>query len=149
MTSLFEMKVDEQVERLQKLTLQEIENEVTRKRLDWMDKRFPGSGDPGIHIPRQAFQLLFFEYMGLDPQELPIVAETQDEIVWDSINPCPTLEACRLLSLDTRIVCRAAYDKSTQAFLTRLDPRLQFIRSYAEIRPYAPYCRERIVRIKN
>ena len=149
MSSSFQRKVAEQIERLQTLSLQEIENEVTRKRLDWLDKRFPGGSDPGIHTPRQAFQLLFFEYMGLNPQDLPVVSETQDEIVWDSINPCPTLEACRLLSLNTRIVCRAAYERSTQAFLSRLAPGLRFLRSYDEIRPYASYCRERIVRIES
>jgi hypothetical protein len=29
--------------------------------------------------------------------------------------------------------------------LTRLDPRLRFERDYEVLRPYAPYCRERIV----
>jgi tRNA(Arg) A34 adenosine deaminase TadA len=68
-------------------------------------------------------------------------------IEWLSTNPCPTLEACNLLKLDTRKVCRAAYEKSTQAFLSQLDPRLRFLRSYDEIRPYAHHCREMIVRI--
>jgi len=45
------------------------------------------------------------------------------------------------------VVCRAAYEKSTQAFLSQLDPQLRFLRSYAEIRPCAPHCLERIVRV--
>ncbi len=44
-------------------------------------------------------------------------------------------------------MCRAAYEKSTQAFVSQLDPQLRFLRSYAEIRPYAGYCRESIVRV--
>jgi tRNA(adenine34) deaminase len=90
---------------------------------------------------------LFFDYMGLSPTDLPIVSETETEIVWQSINPCPTLEAVKSLQLDTRIVCRAAYEKSTQAFVSQIDPQLRFLRSYEEIRPYADHCLERIARV--
>jgi tRNA(Arg) A34 adenosine deaminase TadA len=63
------------------------------------------------------------------------------------MNPCPTLEACAHLKLDTRIVCRQAYEKSTQAFISQLDPGLRFVRSYTEIRPFAKICRESIIRV--
>ena len=85
--------------------------------------------------------------MGLSPADLEIVRETDTEIAWLSKNDCPTLEACQELGLDTRQVCRAAYEKSTQAFLSQIDPQLRFLRSYTEIRPYAPHCLERIVRV--
>jgi tRNA(adenine34) deaminase len=147
MNEAFALKVTQQVEKLQKYSLQDIEAEVTRKRLDWLEKKFPGVSDPGIHSPRQAFELFFFDYMGLDQANLPVIQEGPDEIVWRSENPCPTLEACRLLAMDTRIVCKAAYERSTQAFLSRLDPRLHFLRSYSEIRPYTAYCLERIVKV--
>ena len=60
---------------------------------------------------------------------------------------CPTLEACGALGLDTRQVCRAVYEKSTQAFLSQIDPQLRFLRSYEEIRPHSNHCKEMIVRI--
>jgi hypothetical protein len=147
MSDRFTLKVAQQVEKLQKHSLRDIEAEVTRKRLDWLERKFPPGSDSGIHSPRQAYELFFFDYMGLDETDLPVIEESPDEIVWRSGNPCPTLEACQLLALDTRIVCRAAYEKSTQAFLSRLDPRLRFLRSYSEIRPYSTYCLERIIRI--
>jgi tRNA(adenine34) deaminase len=143
----FEIKVIEQVERLRTHSLGEIETEVSRKRLEWLERKYQGTNDPGIHSPRQAYELLFFEYMGLDKKDLPVVEESATEITWESGNPCPTLEACRLSGMDTRIVCRAAYEKSTQAFLSRLDPSLRFLRSYSEIRPYSSHCRERIVKV--
>ncbi|MGE5221945.1 MAG: nucleoside deaminase, partial [Omnitrophica WOR_2 bacterium] len=34
-----------------------------------------------------------------------------------------------------------------QALVSQLDPQLRFLRSYAEIRPHADHCRERIVRV--
>jgi guanine deaminase len=97
--------------------------------------------------PREAFDLLFFDYMGLSPDDLPIVSETETEIVWQSANPCPTLEAVKALGLDTRTVCRATTEKSTQAFVSQIDPQLRFLRSYETIRPYADHCREMIVRV--
>ena len=43
------------------------------------------------------------------------------------------------LGLDTRSVCRGAYEKSTQAFISHMDPELRFLRSYSEIRPYSDH----------
>jgi tRNA(Arg) A34 adenosine deaminase TadA len=57
------------------------------------------------------------------------------------------LEACSQLGLDTRTVCRSAYEKSVQVLLPRLDPHLRFVRDYSVIRPHAPHCRESIVRV--
>ena len=147
MTNDFESEVQRQIERLQRCSCQAIEAEVAQKRLAWLRQHDQIAARCVHPSPRQAFDLLFFDYMGLSPDELSIVSETDTEIVWRSANPCPTLEAVKALGLDTRTVCRAAYEKSTQAFVSQLDPQLRFLRSYEEIRPYAGYCREMIVRV--
>jgi tRNA(Arg) A34 adenosine deaminase TadA len=143
----FEKQVEHQIERLKSLSLPELERQVARKRIEWASQNLPAASLPAHPSPRQAFETLFFTYMGLPESELPVLSETDDEIAWRSLNPCPTLEAAGRLGLDTRRVCRAAYEKSTQAFLSQLDPQLRFLRSYAEIRPYAEHCREMIVRL--
>ena len=140
-------KIQRQIERLQHSSYQAVEAEIAQKRIAWFQQRnqiVAGSDRP---TPRQAFDLLFFDYMGLSPDELPIVSETDTEIIWQSTNPCPTLEAVKALGLDTRTVCRATTEKSTQGFVSQLDPQLRFLRSYEEIRPHAAYCREMIVRV--
>jgi len=143
----FNSRVLRQIQRLQNTSLGQIEMEVAQKRVDWVKAHYPSlEGGPAIS-PRRAFEMLFFEYMGLGEADLSVGWETEDEIVWLSRNPCPTQEACQELGLDTRKVCRRAYEKSTQAFLSELDPQLRFLRSYAEIRPYAGHCRERIERV--
>jgi tRNA(Arg) A34 adenosine deaminase TadA len=144
MSEEFESRVLRQIQRLRDGDLRRIEEEVSRKRIDWIRQAKLARG---CVTPREAFETLFFQYMGLEREGLPVVAESDTEIVWLSRNRCPTLEACSRLRLDTRNVCRAAYEKSTQAFLSQLDPRLRFLRSYEEIRPYAPHCRESIVRV--
>ena len=95
--------------------------------------------------PRRAYTLVLLVYMGLDPREVPVVYEDVRTIIWRSTNLCPTLEACRRLGLDTRIVCRTATEAAVQALLARLDPHLRFSRDYAAgLRPYADYCEEQI-----
>jgi tRNA(adenine34) deaminase len=143
----FELKVERQIERLKRSSCREIESEVAHKRIAWLTQHHSAAGDDRPPSPRQAFELLFLDYLCLPVTELPIVSETADEIVWRSLNPCPTLEAAQRLGLDTRHICRAAYEKSTQAFLSQLDPQLRFLRSYEEIRPYTHHCREMIVRV--
>jgi tRNA(adenine34) deaminase len=146
MTDNFASKVQRQIERLQHCSYQAIEAEVAQKRRAWFRDN-PIASQFDHPTPRQAFDLLFFDYMGLSPDDLPIVSESDTEIVWQSINRCPTLEAVKALGLDTRIVCRATTEKSTQAFVSQIDPQLRFLRSYEEIRPYAAHCREMIVRV--
>lgn len=148
----FAERVIAQTERLSAADFRASEKEVTRKRVAWLDVR--GHSRPtGWPLPtppvslRRAYEMLFFEYMGLHAEDLPVIEESDSRITWLSLNPCPTLEACSRLHLDTRTVCRSVYEKPTQVFLSALDPRLRFVRDYSAIRPHAPYCREGIVRL--
>jgi tRNA(adenine34) deaminase len=140
----FEEQVLSQMSRLQNDSPRVIERQTIDKRNAWWDSR---TAPMPPATPRAAYETLFFDYMGLSPADLPILHETEDEIVWASRNPCPTLEACQRLGLDTRSVCRDAYEKSTQAFISRLDPQLRFLRDYSLIRPLADHCLERIARV--
>jgi tRNA(Arg) A34 adenosine deaminase TadA len=145
MADIIKSSVKQHVNQLQNSTCRMIEREVAEKRINWFKQN--------IHVlqdkpsPRRAYELLFFEYMGLSPEDLLVVSESAEEIIWLSMNDCPTLEACKQLGLDTRQICRAAYEKSTQALLSQLDPQLRFLRSYEEIRPYADHCKEMIFRV--
>ena len=141
----FESKVARAVERLQLKSPRELEREVAQKRTAWYAHRRAQSDFPQPPTPRQAFECLFLDYMGLSEADLPIVSETSTEIVWHSLNPCATLEAAARLGLDTRQICRDVYEKSTQALVSQLDPQLRFLRNYAKIRPHANYCEEKIV----
>lgn len=78
---------------------------------------------------------------------MAVLSETETKIVWSSTNSCPTLAACNKGGLDTKTICRGIYEKSTQAFVSQLDPQLRFHRSYQEIRPYSHHCKEMIIRV--
>jgi len=144
MTKDFELKVNQQIERLKKDKYQTIESETAKKRISWFKQNCNETGPPS---PRAAYELLLLKYIGIPEEEVPVLLETDTEIVWSSVNRCSTLEACKKLGLDTRKVCRAVYEKSTQALVSQLDPQLRFHRNYQEIRPYSRHCREMIIRI--
>jgi tRNA(adenine34) deaminase len=147
MKSDFELKVNRKIERLKNISYQTIESEVAKKRISWFKQHYKDGSKTRLPSPRAAYELLFFEYMGISEKEVPMLSETETEVVWSSINRCSTLEACNKEGLDTRKVCRAVYEKSTQALVSQLDPQLRFYRDYREIRPYSPHCKEMIIRI--
>jgi len=144
--SEFESAVERHLARLSQRSLPELEAETTARRLAWLEARAAAlrAAPP---TPRRLFQLLFLEYMELSPGDLPVLSESETEITWSSRNPCPTLSACERLGRDTREVCRGATERPAQAFLSWFDPRFRFLRDYRELRPRAPGCRERIVRV--
>jgi hypothetical protein len=118
-----------------------LERCVTEKRLAWMDaheEALKRTGDPIA----DGFRAFYETYLGILPQYGEIVEATPSKMVTRWWNPCPTLEACKEVGLDTRLVCRHAYHRPVDAFLARIDPRLRFERNYDIIRPHAPHCEE-------
>jgi len=89
------------------------------------------------------YQLLL-ERFRITSHEAPIIHRTEDRIVFHSMNFCPTLEACKILGLDTRHVCKKMNENSTEILLKQIDQRLRFSRNYDKLRPYAEYCEEMI-----
>lgn len=141
----FKSKLQRQIRTFQDRPLGELMAQSVAKRREWLSRHVRQTAR--LWTPRDAYEMFLLDYLGLDSHSVPIVSETDDEIVWDSLNECPTLEACGHLGLDTRTVCRRVYEKSTQAFLSGLDPQLRFWRSYEHIRPHASSCREAIYKI--
>ena len=138
--------IESEMERLRgadDLALQALNEDSTRRRVEWFrENRATFASDP--NHPLEAGYRLLLRRFGISPEEAPIVSRTERQITFHSQNFCPTLEACRVLGLDTRHVCKRINEASTNALLQQLDPRLRFSRNYEKLRPYAPYCEETI-----
>jgi len=119
-----------------------LERCVVEKRLAWLDENrgtLERTGNPLL----DGYKAFYEVYLGVStPEHGEIVAATDKSLVTRWWNPCPTLEACRKLGLDTREICQKVYHAPVQVFLAEIDPRLRFARNYAALRPYAPYCEE-------
>ena len=61
------------------------------------------------------------------------------------MNFCPTLEACKILNLDTRKICKLYNENATDVLIKQIDKNLIFVRNYKKLRPYSEYCEEMII----
>ncbi len=124
--------------------LAEWENEITTRRLAWLEKNKDCfTRLKGTEV-KKGFQLILFEYMGIPPGEVPIIKETETRITWHAYDFCPYLETIKKLGMDTTIVCKRATETPVQALLDVLNPKLRYSRNYERIRPYSNYCEETI-----
>ncbi len=122
--------------------LAQLAEDIKTRRIDWFKKQDikPDSGN----ILDQAYQL-FLDKLGIKSDQAPIVDRQRNRLVIHSKNFCPTLEACQILGLDTRRICKQLTEEPTQALLQQLNPKLKFKRNYNALRPYKPYCEEMII----
>jgi hypothetical protein len=112
------------------------------KRLAWLQINYRESSAQN-DLVMEGYRWFYEKYLRVSvPEDGEIVEHTERRIVMRWRNPCPTLDACRKLGLDTREVCKKAYHKPVQEFLKRIDPKLRFDRNYECIRPYTAYCEE-------
>jgi tRNA(Arg) A34 adenosine deaminase TadA len=124
-------------------SLSALNEDSVRRRTEWFrenQKRLDFGTD---ELPYAGYRLLL-ERFRITEKEAPIVSRTAREIVFHSMNFCPTLEACRILGLDTRYVCKRLNEPSTDMLVKKIDDRLCFSRNYDCLRPNAAYCEERI-----
>lgn len=145
--SLYTKKLRKYINRSKKIglekALEEWSEEIKKRRLIWFEQHKNTLNLQGTEV-RKGFQLVIFEYMGIDPKEVIIVGETDKKITYRCYNFCPYLEAVRKLKMDSRIVCSQLTEAPIQSLLNALNPHLRFSRNYKTIRPYAKYCEESI-----
>ena len=111
------------------------------KRIEWFKKQ----NIKYIDDPLKAAYQLFLTKLGINSAEAPIVQKQRKKLVIHSNNFCPTLEACNILGLDTREICKQLNEEPTEALLQQLNPSLRFKRNYNSLRPFKPYCEEIIL----
>ncbi len=124
--------------------LQILAQDLSRKRLAWYSENyrsFAGKFEDAIDIG----YLVFLKKLGISTDQAPIISRDEKGIVLHSQNFCPTLEACKILGLDTRFVCRSLTEKPTTDLLRKVNPKLRFTRNYDKLRPYSSYCEEMII----
>lgn len=125
------------------LSLSSLNEDSIKRRSEWYRENKDHFDFSRVDLPYAGYRLLL-ERFHITEKEAPVVRRTDKEVVFHSMNFCPTLEACRILKLDTRHICRRLNESSTDALLRQIDGRLRFSRNYDCLRPYAAYCEERI-----
>ncbi len=122
--------------------------EIKERRIKWYEDNKDRLNLRGTEV-RKGFQLVMLDYMGINPNELIIVEENKNKIIWKAYDFCPYFEAIKNKGMDTKMVCKYATEMPIQALLDVFNPKLKFSRNYQKIRPYVEYCEETIELIED
>lgn len=140
--------VRKEVKRLRKITdekLEEYNKESTERRLKWFQENKQSLDFLHGNSLERAYNLLLCRF-GITNVEAPIIELDNNRVTFHSMNFCPTLEACKILNLDTRYICKLYNEKSTDSLIKQIDSKLRFERNYERVRPHSEYCEEMIIR---
>ena len=144
---LYNRAVRNQVDRLRNADQGQLEamaRELSTKRLQWFAEQRLSCKSDGGDVIADAYDV-FLKKLGIPPAEAPVVRRDDASLFLHSTNFCPPLEACRILDIDTRFVCRYLTEKPTTDLLRQIHPKLRFARNYEKLRPHAAYCEEMIL----
>ena len=143
---LYRKDVRTEIERLRNANdniLNEFNADSTDRRVKWFKENYVKFKFIDDDILNSSYKLLLSRF-NITEDEAPVIGNSDREIVFHSKNFCPTLEACKILGLDTRIICKRLNENSTDTLIKQINPRLKFSRNYEKLRPYTEYCEEMI-----
>lgn len=123
--------------------LNELNTDSIVRRVKWFRENYKKFEFINNNILDSSYKLLLNRF-NITENEAPIIEKSDNKIVFHSKNFCPTLEACKILEIDTRVVCKKLNENSTDTLIKQIDQRLKFSRNYEKLRPYAEYCEEMI-----
>lgn len=147
---LYDSKVRENIKQFRNSGMEEwrlYEKELLEKRKKWFHANKSLIDKLNGSDIEKAYKLLIMKF-NFNEDEVPIIEKTDKKIVFHSKNFCPSLEACKILDLDTKLICKAIFEESTNEFIKMINPKLQFTRNYEKIRPYKDYCEEIITLVE-
>lgn len=124
-------------------TLSELNADSINRRLKWFKENKAAFEFLDGDALTAGYKLLLKRF-NITEAQAPIVAKSEHEVVFHSQNFCPTLEACKILGLDTRDICRKLNENATDTLLKQVNPCLTFSRNYTKLRPFTEYCEEKI-----
>lgn len=121
--------------------LKVLENCINKMVLEWC-KENKEKLTSKEYVIDHAFKTYYFDHLGLKAEDVEVVEKTENRVICRWCCPCQVLEICKMLKLDTRIVCKEAFEKPANTLLKHINPRLHFGRNYNKIRPHAEFCEE-------
>ena len=145
---MYQKSVRDEVKRLRnvsKKALFEYNKDSIQRRLQWFNEKKESFGFINDDLLDSAYKLLLCRF-NVKENDMPIVFKDEKKIVFHSKNFCPTLEACKILGIDTRIICKEYNENATDTLIKQINPDLRFSRNYEKLRPISEYCEEIIIK---
>jgi len=144
---LYRKDVRDEIKRLRgakQENLEALKNYLLDKRICWYKKNHEKLEINFNDLLLSGYEMIL-KKLEIEPEEAPVIMKTENKIVFHSKNFCPTLEACKILDLDTRIICKEVNEKPTDALIKQLSGKLEFRRNYDKLRPHCDYCEEMVL----
>jgi tRNA(adenine34) deaminase len=141
---LYNRPVREEIKKLRNAGDEDIvryNEESAFRRIEWYKKN-DGKILLNVDDPVEKGYRLLLMKLNIRDIDAPVIKREKYIIVFHSQNFCPTLEACKILNLDTRKICRLYNEGSTNELIRQIDSKLCFTRNYEKLRPYTSYCEE-------
>lgn len=125
---------------------EELSDFITQIRVSWFERNRNKLFQKyeGLSEVEKAYNIIFIENMGIPAKDSKVVKINDNKIMIESRNFCPYLEACNILGLDTKYVCKVILEPSIQKVCKKINPKLNFSRNYEKLRPNASFCEEHI-----
>jgi hypothetical protein len=119
---------------------------ITQIRVSWFERNrnMLLQKYEGLPEVEKAYNIIFIENMGIPAKDSKVVKINNNKIMIESRNFCPYLEACKILGLDTRYVCKVIVEPSIQKVCKAINSKLDFNRNYERLRPHIDFCEEYI-----
>jgi len=99
--------------------LDELNKDSINRRVGWFEENRKNFGFISNDLLNSGYHLLLTRF-NIAEEEAPVVKKTNKEIVFHSKNFCPTLEACKILGLDTRTICKKLNENSTDVLIKQI-----------------------------
>ncbi len=116
---LYRADVRKEIENLRNVgdvELQTLNEDSIARRTEWFQQNKTTLPIDAADPLGSAYQLLVTRFQ-TTPEEMPVVFASERKITFHSKNFCPTLEACKILRLDTRHVCKCLNEASTDTLV--------------------------------
>ena len=108
------------------IQLSQYGKDLATKRVAWYKTHAEAALEVEGDLLEKAYRLLLRK-LKIKEHDAPILKRTRKELVFCSKNYCPTLEACKILGLDTRKVCKLYNEKATDALVKQIDSNLEIL----------------------
>ena len=145
---LYLKSVRDEVKRLRNVSEEALSfynTDSIQRRLMWFNEKKESFDFISKDLLDSAYKLLLHRF-NTNEKEMPVVFKNEKKIIFHSMNFCPTLEACKILNLDTRSICKAYNENATETLIKQISPSLRFSRNYESLRPNSEYCEEIITK---
>ena len=104
--------------------LEILKKNIVDRRVRWFEENKKKLKLTGKSL-QDAYNIMVERLKILDDAEIYMSGDKS--ITFKTVKPCPVHEACKILGIDSKRICKAVCENSATEFLKKIDPKLNFV----------------------